>query len=175
MTLFGERGDVIGSLWKRQDVQAFRRKALFGMKWIRSNIRHCARLVLMLLAVQLALSFGHFHAVSAQTSSAQTWTTGHFGPEHALPHHANNFLAVTAARNPIQPQSPPNHDSDQRPSDPCAICAVIVLANMLLFAKLPLLLPPLQAVEQPHLAMDAALVHLNTTSGASRPRAPPFS
>jgi len=36
-------------------------RASIGMKWFRSNIKHGSRLALFALALQLALSFGHFH------------------------------------------------------------------------------------------------------------------
>ena len=36
------------------------------MRWFRSNIRVGSRLALFALAVQFLLSFGHFHAGSAQ-------------------------------------------------------------------------------------------------------------
>ena len=40
------------------------------MKWFRSNIKHGSRLALFALAVQLALSFGHFHGVAAYAAPA---------------------------------------------------------------------------------------------------------
>src|SRR5882724_3410608 len=120
---------------------------LFGMKWFRSNIRHGARFALIALAVQFALSFGHFHGVVAQAApSIQS---------------AQQQLPVS------------NHDSDQ-PIDPCAICAVIALANTAWFAALPVLLLP-QAVEFLYLTANAAFAHLNSASSAFQPRAPPLS
>jgi hypothetical protein len=135
------------------------------MKWFRSNIKHGARFALFALAVQFALSFGHFHAVSAQTSPA-----GQIGPAQASLHHANLVAADTANER----QSPSNHDSDQPPGDFCAICAVIALANTVLFATSPVLLLP-QAVVLLRLATDAAFIHLNSPSVAFQPRAPPLS
>jgi hypothetical protein len=49
---------------------ASQRKAYVGMKWFRSNIKHGARLALFALALQFALSFGHFHGVAAQAAPA---------------------------------------------------------------------------------------------------------
>lgn len=129
-------------------VPAFRRGAFFGMKWVRSKIKGGARLALFALAVQFALSFGHFHAVEAQAApSAQA-------AEQQLPAS--------------------NHDSDQQPSDPCAVCAMIALANTMLFETPPVLLLP-QAVAFLYASTDAALVHLNAASAAFQPRAPPLS
>ena len=71
-----------------------------------------------------------------------------------------------------QPAS--DHDSDQQPSDTCAICAVIAMANTVLFATPPLLLLP-QAVEFLYLTTDAEFVHLNSIRVAFQPRAPPVS
>jgi hypothetical protein len=136
------------------------------MKWFRSNIKHGARFALFALAVQFALSFGHFHAVSAQTSPA-----GQIGPAQASLYHASLVAADTAS---AERQSPSNHDSDQQPGDPCAICAVIALANTVLFSTPPVLLLP-QAVELLYLATDAVFLHLNSASIAFQPRAPPLS
>src|SRR6478672_13443888 len=45
-------------------------RASIGMKWFRSNIKHGSRLALFALALQLALSFGHFHGGVAQAAPA---------------------------------------------------------------------------------------------------------
>jgi UDP-N-acetylglucosamine:LPS N-acetylglucosamine transferase len=116
------------------------------MKWLRSNIRHGARVALFALAVQFVLSFGHFHGVPAQAAPA-----------------------IQSAQQQL-PAS--NHDSDQQPGDSCAICAVIALANAVLFATPPVLLPP-QAVELLGVATDAEFVHLNPARVVFQPRAPP--
>ena len=139
------------------------------MRWFRSNIKHGARFALFALAVQFALSFGHFHAVAAQTSTASQ-----FEPAQAPLAHAGIVLVAHTASETAQPQSPSNHDSDQPPSDSCAICAVIALANTVLFATPPVLLLP-QAVELLRLATDAAFIHLNSARVAFQPRAPPLS
>jgi hypothetical protein len=138
------------------------------MKWFRSNIKHGARFALFALAVQFALSFGHFHAVSAQTSPA-----GQAAPAQASLYHAS-FVAADTASDLAERQSPSNHDPDQQPGDPCAICAVIALANAVGLATPPVLLLP-QAVELLRLVTDAEFVHLNSVSVAFRPRAPPLS
>jgi hypothetical protein len=133
------------------------------MKWFRSNIKHGSRLALLALTLQFALSFGHFHAVAApaaltiQAVAAQADTTSGL---------------TTADQSAQQPAS--NPDSDRQPSDPCAICAVIALANAVLFATPPLLLIP-QSIELLYLTTDAEFVHLNSARIAFQPRAPPAS
>jgi hypothetical protein len=117
------------------------------MKWFRSNIKHGSRLALLALAIQFVLSFGHFHAIAAQAAPAIQQ---------------------------LSQQAPSNQDSDHRPTDPCAICAVMALANAVLFASPPVLLLP-QAVEFLYLTTDAEFVHLDHASVAFQPRAPPAS
>jgi hypothetical protein len=128
------------------------------MKWFRSNIKHGSRLALFALALQFALSFGHFHAKAAQAAPAIQ--------------SSPSYVLSTAGEPTQQPAS--NPDSDQRPSDPCAICAVIALANAVLFATPPLLLFP-QAIEFLYLTTDAEFAHLNSAYPAFQSRAPPVS
>jgi len=106
-------------------------------------------LALFALAIQFVLSFGHFHGIAAQASPlAQTF-------------------AVT------QPSSAPDQHQPQ-PTEPCAICAVMSLANAALSASAPVLLLP-QAVAFLHLATDAEFVHPDQSRLAFQPRAPPAS
>ena len=137
-------------------------RASIGMKWLRSNIKHGSRLALFALALQFALSFGHFHGGAAQAAPAM---------QSGL---ANGVSIVDAVGEDAQQQPASNHDSDQRPSDACAICAVVALANTMLFATPPLLLLP-QAIEILHLSTDAEFIHLNSARVAFQPRAPPVS
>jgi predicted lysophospholipase L1 biosynthesis ABC-type transport system permease subunit len=139
------------------------------MKWFRSNIRHGARFALLALAVQFVLSFGHFHAVSAQTSTATQSAAAQGSPDRT-----NHLVAADTASKSAQRQPPSNHDSDQQSGDSCAICAVIALANTALFATPPVLLLP-QAVELLRFVPDTEFVHLSSASVAFQPRAPPFS
>ena len=132
------------------------------MKWLRSNIKHGSRLALFALALQFALSFGHFHAGAALAAPAM---------QSGL---ANGVSIVDAVGEDAQQQPPSNHDSDRQPSDACAICAVLALANAMLFATPPLLLLP-QAIEILHLSTDAEFIHLNSARVAFQPRAPPLS
>lgn len=120
------------------------------MKWLRSKLKHGSRIALLALAIQFALSFGHFHGVAAQ----------------AEPVGASEF----AQRQ--QPTS--DRDSDQHSNDICAICAVMAMANAVLFANPPVLPLP-QAVEFSSLAAEARLVHVNSVRVAFQPRAPPIS
>jgi hypothetical protein len=118
------------------------------MKRFRSNIKHGSRLALFALAVQFALSFGHFHGIAARAAP---------------------FIQS------VQQQLPASdHDSDQQPGDSCAICAMIALAHTALFAAPPALPLP-QATELKYLTTDVAFGHLNAVRCAFQPRAPPLS
>jgi hypothetical protein len=132
------------------------------MKWFRSNIKHGSRLALFALALQFALSFGHFHGGAAQAAPAM---------QSGL---ANNVSAADPVSEDVQQQPASKHDSDQQQGDVCAICAVVALANAMLFATPPLLLLP-QAIEILYLSTDAEFAHLNSLRVAFQPRAPPRS
>ena len=112
------------------------------MKWLRSNIKHGSRLALFALALQLALSFGHVHGGTAQ--AAPVIQSG----------SADSLSAADTAGEDARQQPGSNHDSDQQQGDVCAICAVLALANAMLFATPPLLLLP-QAIEILYLSTDA--------------------
>ena len=136
------------------------------MKWFRSNIKRGSRLALFALAIQFVVSFGHFHAAAAQAIQPDT------APFELS--HANGLAAPDAVSESAQQPSPASPDSDQQQGDPCAICAVIALANAVLFATPPILLLP-QAVEFLYLTTDAEFVHLNSARVAFQPRAHPAS
>ena len=128
------------------------------MKWFRSNIRNGARLALVALAVQFALSFGHVHGLAPQAASA---TQSVLPADHAVDSKA-------------KPQpAPGKHDSD-RTNDVCAICAVMAMAGTVLFSTPPILLLP-DAVQILHRITDAELAHLKSSGSAFQPRAPPAS
>jgi len=136
------------------------------MKWLRSNIRHGSRLALVALAIQFALSFGHFHGMAAQAAPAI---------QHGQAQTSTSDAGLVAAPDQsTQPQPSPDQDTGQQPADGCAICAVMALANNVLFATPPLLLLP-QAVEFLYQTTDAEFVHLNSARVAFQPRAPPLS
>jgi hypothetical protein len=122
------------------------------MNWFRSQIKHGSRLALLALAIQFALSFGHFHAIATAQAAPSVQTS--------------------VAADQQQPSS--NHDSDQHPNDACAICAVIALANTMLSATPPLLLLP-QAAEFLYRITDAEFVHLDSARVVFQPRAPPIA
>ena len=119
------------------------------MNWFRKHVKTGSRLALFALAIQFALSFGHFHGEVARAAPGL---------------QAGLTEAV---------QQPSNHDTDQHRSD-CAICAVLSLANNFLFATPPLLELP-QAVELLHLTTGAEFTHLGSLHRAFQSRAPPVS
>ena len=139
------------------------------MKWFRSNIKHGSRLALLALAVQFALSFGHFHGVAAKAAPAIQ-----SGQIQSNPSYPGDLLAPDAVSEADRQQPASDRDSDRHSNDPCAICAVMALANAVLFATPPVLLLP-QAVEFLYLTTDAEFVHLNSARIAFQPRAPPLS
>jgi len=84
------------------------------MRWFRSNIRGCARLALVALAVQLALTFGHVHldGGAALASSPSALLTA-----------AKHAVAPVAVVRDQSPKSKGTADFD------CPICALIQLAS----------------------------------------------
>ena len=135
------------------------------MKWFRKHIKHGSRLALFALAIQFALSFGHFHALAAPAIAT--------GLTQADLDHARTPRRPDTASQAAQKQRPANPDTDHS-ADACAICAVISLASNVLFSTPPLLQLP-QAVELLYLTTDAEFVHLNSVHPAFQSRAPPAS
>ena len=135
------------------------------MNWFRKHLKHGSRLALFALAIQFALSFGHFHADVVRAAPALQ--AGLAGADLAI------AAALAAQEAPSEAAQPSNHDTDQQTSD-CAICAVISLANNFLFATPPLLELP-QAVELLHLTTGAEFTHLGSLHRAFQSRAPPVS
>jgi hypothetical protein len=139
------------------------------MKWFRKHIKTGSRLALFALAIQFALSFGHFHGGAAQAAPAiQT------GLSQADLAYIGTVAAPDAASEAAQKQQPSTPESDRQPADSCAICAVIALANTVLFATPPVLLVP-QAVELLYRTTDAEFAHLGSIHPAFQSRAPPVS
>ncbi|MCP3371512.1 DUF2946 family protein [Bradyrhizobium cajani] len=134
------------------------------MKWVRSNIRHGARLALFAMLVQLALTFGHSHWFAQAAPLAQSSLQQADG--------AKGAAAIDRAA--VQKQSPSGPHREQPGDDNCAICAVVAMANTVVFATPPLLLLP-QAVELLHRTLDAEFSHLKSAGTAFQPRAPPAS
>jgi hypothetical protein len=120
------------------------------MNWFRKHVKTGTRLALFALAIQFALSFGHFHAEFI---------------------HAAPALQAAVADATAQPAS--DHDTDRHGTD-CAICAVLSLANNFLFASPPHLDVP-QATGLLHLADGAEFTHPGSPHPAFRSRAPPLS
>src|SRR5438132_13877987 len=96
------------------------------MQWFRSHSRSSAWAGLFAIALQLALSFGHFH----------------FEPATALPDSATTALAAQAAAIAI---SKPDRGDDEAPVQAdhfCAICALIHLTNSVFFSTAPAIAAP---------------------------------
>ena len=137
------------------------------MKWFRSNIKTGSRLALFALAIQFALSFGHFHGDIARAAPAvQAALDDADGAMAAA-------LAAPQAHTEAAQQQPSGPDTDRHGAD-CAICAVLSLANNFVFATPPLLELP-QAVELLHLTTGAEFAHLGALHRAFQSRAPPLS
>jgi hypothetical protein len=134
------------------------------MNWFRKHVKSGSRLALFALAIQFALSFGHFHGEVARITPAIQASL------------ANADLAATLAGPETQPeaaQPPSGHDGDQHALD-CAICAVLSVAKTFLFAAPPPLALP-EAIGLLNLASGAAFVHLGALHPPFRSRAPPVS
>ena len=125
------------------------------MKWFRENIKQGSRLALLALAIQFALSFGHFHGIA-----------------HAAP-VTQSAASLTAPSAGAKSAPASDRDSDRHANDACAICAVIAMANATVFSTPPLLRLP-EAVEFLYRTTDAEFVHLHAVRVAFQPRAPPI-
>jgi hypothetical protein len=118
----------------------------------RANHRRAAGLALFALWLQLALSFGHFHA----EDFAGLGTPG----------------APALARSTPLPVSPLDPFSDGVAHEACAICASMALAECLLLPDpVPLAMPPLH--RHSSLAMPGAFVVVGTRHRLFQTRAPP--
>ena len=136
------------------------------MNWFRKHLKHGSRLALFALAIQFALSFGHFHGAAAAQNVR-------IGLSDAGLAYAADHAALDAASDTVQ-QQPSDHDNDRHPADVCAICAVVSLANNFLFASPPLLELP-RALELLYLTTRAEFAHLGSLHPAFQSRAPPAS
>ncbi|MFZ5739906.1 hypothetical protein BJ123_14515 [Rhodopseudomonas thermotolerans] len=120
------------------------------MSWVRTNIRWGARLALIALALQFALSFGHIHV------------------------HDLERAAIAETASVTGPTTP---DSDHHPggaTDLCAVCAVVAMAGSALDAAPPTL-PQQQAHAFHYRLSEAGSAEPSSPSGAFQPRAPPLS
>ena len=132
------------------------------MKWFRRRIKTGSRLALFALLLQFVLSFGHFHLTTAQAAPAIKTLTDLA--------HAQGLAGDAASER----QQGGNPDTDQPSGEPCAICAVMSMANQLVFATPALLLLP-DAIEVLFLVTDAEFAHLGSLWPAFQSRAPPVS
>ena len=139
-------------------------KAQLVVNWFRKHLKHGSRLALFALAIQFALSFGHFHGEIARAAPAI---------QAGLADADLAIAATLVAPLSEAAQQPSGPDTDRHGSD-CAICAVLSLANNFMFATPPLLELP-QAVELLHLTTGAEFAHLGSLHPAFQSRAPPVS
>ena len=147
------------------------------MKWFRSNVRHGSRLALFALAIQVLLSFGHFHGSGAQAAPA-LMEANQPGLHDTVTCAAAHLDALTGASHEdafraVGPKTS-DHESDGRPTDDCAICAVMALANALVVAT-PSYLPGPQPASSLYLMTGAEFIALNSARVVFQSRAPPIS
>ena len=117
------------------------------MNWIRTRTKRTSGLALFALAIQFALSFGHFHSFHLSSRTG-----------------ASAAVAVVSAPD----QGIPDHDDYY-----CDICAVTALANATIAASAPALpLPDL--VLGTRIANSAAFGLVETRRVAFQQRAPPI-
>ena len=138
------------------------------MAWVRSNIKRGSWIALFALLVQFALSFGHFHPIASNATSAPEVGSALSGLAFA------SGLSGKAAEIGLKRQPASNHDSDERSGDVCAICAVMAMANAALFASPPALPLP-QAIAFSHPATRGESVRVASVRIAFQPRAPPIA
>jgi hypothetical protein len=138
------------------------------MKWFRSNIRRVSHIALFALAIQFVLSFGHFHGFAAQGASAAQSDSAESESLVA------SKLTIQTAENLFAPQPASDHGTGEHPIDVCAICAIMAMANTVLFATPPVVLLP-QAVAFSYVPAAAEFVRVAHLRVAFQPRAPPIS
>jgi hypothetical protein len=148
------------------------------MKWFRSNIRPGSRLALFAVAIQFLLSFGHFHGSRAQAAPALVDATQsglHDTVSFAATHLAAlDRASLEEASRPVRLKASSDREPGGQPTDDCAICAVMALANAMVVAT-PAYLSGPQAFAFSYLTTDAEFVDLNSARVAFQPRAPPIS
>ena len=118
------------------------------MKWLRSNIQHGSRLALLAMAIQLLLSFGHFHGVTVDASANEIASIT--SPDVSSPHLSDGARADQVAID-VDHSSRSLPHSDHKLPDSCAICVVIAQANATALTAPPLLLLP-EATHLPAMA-----------------------
>jgi hypothetical protein len=138
------------------------------MRWFRSNIKRVSHVALFALAIQFALSFGHFHGLPNQAASATQSDSA------KSTFSVTDNLATQVAHNPSASRPVPGHDPGEHPGDFCAICIVMAMANAALFATPPMALLP-QAFDFSYTAITTEFVCVLPVRVAFQPRAPPVS
>jgi uncharacterized iron-regulated membrane protein len=148
------------------------------MKWFRLNIRRVSRLALSALAIQFLLSFGHFHGSYAQAAPAlaDAKQSGLHGTVQFAATHSDALdrASLADASRPVRSKTSSDHERDGRPTDDCAICAVMTQANATVGANPPYVQAP-QAAAFLYLTADAGFVDPDSARVAFQPRAPPIS
>jgi hypothetical protein len=142
------------------------------MRWFRSNVRLGSRLALFALAIQFALSFGHFHDSVARAApvSVGAAQSGLSEAAQLAVSHPDSFDGYSADAVRSKPGS--GEDPAGQPPDDCAICAVMALAHAMVAATAPDLQAP-QAAAALTPTIEAGFVDPNSTSAGFQPRAPP--
>jgi hypothetical protein len=146
------------------------------MNWFRSKIRAGSQLGLFALALQLGLSFGHFHGSKVQPALALA-DAKQLVLQETVPFAAtcaSDGASQANASGPVQLKTFSGDEPDGQAIEHCAICAVMALDHAMLVATPPYLLRP-QAAAFLSLAADAEFVDPNSARVAFQPRAPPIS
>lgn len=149
-------------------------KAHADMKWFRSNIRGGSRLALCAFAIQFLLSFGHFHAGSAQAAPVDSKQSQRHDAMGVAAKHASNGASRVDAWRTVPAKTSSDDAPDGRLSHDCAICAVLALSDAVMIVTPPDLLGP-QAAAFSALIADATPIAPNSAGIAFQPRAPPVS
>jgi hypothetical protein len=118
------------------------------MIWLRSKAKRLSLLALFALALQVGLSFGHFH---------------------------NDLAVAGISAGHSQASAPDTGDTqDATHHDLCAICSSVAMTGNAVAADAPSLLLPLTFTIY-QAGLDLALVAPDSRRGAFRSRAPPQS
>ena len=144
------------------------------MKWFRSNVGLGSRLALLALAIQFALSFGHFHGSIAQAAPADAKQSGLYAVQFRTSHPdtLDRSSHVTAA-DTLRSKASSDQEPAGQPVDDCAICAVMALAVAMAVATAPDLLAPSPAAFQ-RLATEVEFIDPNSARATFQARAPPI-
>lgn len=127
-----------------------------AMFWFRSNIRFGSRLALFALAVQIVLSFGHFHNHDITQASPSLAPT-----------------TLASAHGTVSPDMyDPDHKSNGSADFDCPICALIQLAATSVPSVAPALPSP-ETIGMLRLEAPIALALLSSSHFSFNARGPP--